>query len=197
MMNERGTAHGMARDSKTDLAPLRLDAKPPVPLTTAVFRTTPLHLGEAVVGRRLPHCGCARQRGELHGRAREFGGELARSPGARSVTGWPTDRHVYDTTEFPMTGPVQPGNSGGPVLDGSGALLGVTVARMNDMAVLMATNSVPQTVNFGIKGDVAASFLRVNGVEPKTSGVATALPTPQIAAGGKAFTAQGCRQLDN
>ena len=75
-----------------------------------------------------------------------------------------------DTTEFPMTAAVQPGNSGGPVLDGSGALLGVTVARMNDVAALMATNSVPQTVNFGIEGDVAASFLRVNGVDPKTGG---------------------------
>ena len=95
-----------------------------------------------------------------------------------------------DTTEFPMTAAVQPGNSGGPVLDGAGALLGVTVARMNDGAALMATNSLPQTVNFGITGDVAASILRVNGVELKTGGEAAALTTPQIAAGGKAFTAQ-------
>ena len=54
------------------------------------------------------------------------------------------------------------------MLDGAGSLLGVTVARMNDVAVLVVAASVPQRVNFGIKGDVAASFLRVNGVEPKT-----------------------------
>ena len=95
-----------------------------------------------------------------------------------------------DTTEFQMTAAVQPGNSGGPVLDGAGHPLGVTVARMNDVAALMATNSVPQSVNFGIKGYVAASFLRVNGVEPKMGGAAAALPTQQIAAGGKALTAQ-------
>ena len=34
------------------------------------------------------------------------------------------------------------------------------------------------------------SFLRVNGVDPKTSADTTPLPPPQIAAGGKAFTAQ-------
>ena len=95
-----------------------------------------------------------------------------------------------DTTAFPLTAAVQPGNSGGPVLDGAGNLLGVTVARMNDVAVLVATATVPHSVNFGIKGDVAASFLRVNGVEPKTSAEAVALPPPQIAAGGKALTAQ-------
>ncbi len=61
---------------------------------------------------------------------------------------------------------------------------------MNDVAVLVATASVPQSVNFGIKGDVAASFLRVNGVEPKTSADTAPLPPPQIATGRKAFTAQ-------
>ncbi|MDX7952662.1 hypothetical protein P7D22_15945 [Lichenihabitans sp. Uapishka_5] len=51
-----------------------------------------------------------------------------------------------------MTSAVQPGNSGGPVLDGSGALLGVTVARMNDMAALMATNSVSYTTQLRHQG---------------------------------------------
>ena len=32
------------------------------------------------------------------------------------------------TTEFPMTAAVQPSDFGGPVLDGAGTLLGVTVA---------------------------------------------------------------------
>ncbi len=41
---------------------------------------------------------------------------------------------------------IQPGNSGGPVLDGSGNLLGVTVARMNDVAALEATHTVPQSI---------------------------------------------------
>ncbi|MCW6511958.1 hypothetical protein [Lichenifustis flavocetrariae] len=96
-----------------------------------------------------------------------------------------------DTTEFQVTATVQPGNSGGPVLDVTGNLLGVTAACMNHVAALMATNTVPQSVNFGIKGEVEASFLRVDGVEPKTGGAAAALGKPHIvAAGGKAFTVQ-------
>ena len=169
----RGTAHLVAKDAKNDLALLRLDAKPVAPLTPAVFRTTPLQLGEAVYVLGFPYAGA------LDNGVNFTNGLVS------SVAGMDND-----TTEFQMTAAVQPGNSGGPVLDGSGALLGVTVARMNDVAALMATNSVPQTVNFGIKGDVAASFLRVNGVEPKTGGAAAVLPTPQIAADGKAFTAQ-------
>ena len=57
----RGTAYLVAKDAKNDLALLRLDTKPAAPLTPAVFRRTPLQLGEAVYGRWLPHCGRARQ----------------------------------------------------------------------------------------------------------------------------------------
>ena len=53
----RGTAHGVAKDAKNDLAPLRLDTKPTAPLTPAVFRTTPLQLGEAVYVLGFPTAG--------------------------------------------------------------------------------------------------------------------------------------------
>ena len=39
-----------------------------------------------------------------------------------------------DTTEFQMSAAVQPGNSGGTALDTAGHLLGVMMARMNDVA---------------------------------------------------------------
>ena len=169
----RGTARIVAKDAKNDLALLRLDAKPAAPLTPAVFRTTPLQLGEAVYVLGFPYAGA------LDNGVNFTNGLVS------SVAGMDND-----TTEFQMTAAVQPGNSGGPVLDAAGKLLGVTVARMNDVAVLVATASVPQSVNFGIKGEVAASFLRVNGVEPKSSTDAAPLPPPQIAASGKAFTAQ-------
>ncbi len=80
---------------------------------------------------------------------------------------------------------IQPGNSGGPVLDGPGKLLGVTVARMNDIAAMEATHTVPQSANFGSKGDIAASFLRVNGVEPKVSAETAPLGATQIEGEGR------------
>ena len=53
----RGTVHLVAKDAKNDLALLRLDAKPAAPLTPAVFRTTPLQLGEAVTILGFPTAG--------------------------------------------------------------------------------------------------------------------------------------------
>ena len=70
----RGTAHGVAKDAKTDLAPQRLDAEPAAPLAPAVFRTMPLQLGEAVYVLGFPLCGRARQRGEFYQRPRQFRG---------------------------------------------------------------------------------------------------------------------------
>ena len=60
----QGAAHGVAKDAKTDLAPLRLDAKPAAPLTPAVFRTTSLQLGKAVYVLGFPYAGAINQ-GEL------------------------------------------------------------------------------------------------------------------------------------
>jgi hypothetical protein len=50
-----------------------------------------------------------------------------------------------------MNAAVQPGNSGGPAVDDAGLLLGVAVGRLNDLAVLRATGSLPQGVNFAIR----------------------------------------------
>ncbi len=169
----RGSAHLVAKDAKNDLALVRLDSKPAGAVRTAAFRTAPMQLGEAVYVLGFPYAGA------LDNGVNFTNGMVS------SVAGMDND-----TTRFQMTAAVQPGNSGGPVLDGSGNLLGVTVARMNDIAALEVTHTVPQSVNFGIKGDIAASFLRVNGIEPRTSADAAPLPGTQIAAAGKAFTAQ-------
>ena len=82
--------------------------------------------------------------------------KLARA--RRAALGWVASggRHGHDTTAFPRTAAVQPGTSGSSVLDGAGRLLGVTVARVNEVAALAATASAPQSVGFGMRGDVAA-----------------------------------------
>lgn len=95
-----------------------------------------------------------------------------------------------DSTRFQLTAPVQPGSSGGPVLDGAGSLVGVVVARMSDVASMEKTSTVPQNVNFGIKGEVAASFLRANGARPALSGGLPPVPATQVASSGSASTVQ-------
>lgn len=71
-----------------------------------------------------------------------------------------------DTSRFQMNAAVQPGNSGGPAVDDAGLLLGVAVGRLNDLAVLRATGSLPQGVNFAIRAAEVERFLAENGVRP-------------------------------
>lgn len=72
-----------------------------------------------------------------------------------------------DATRFQMNAAVQPGNSGGPAVDDAGLLLGVAVGRLNDIAVLRATGSLPQGVNFAIRAAQVDRFLAENGVQPE------------------------------
>ena len=71
-----------------------------------------------------------------------------------------------DASRFQMNAAVQPGNSGGPAVDDAGNLLGVAVGRLNDLAVLRATGSLPQGINFAIRAAEVERFLAERGVQP-------------------------------
>ena len=63
-----------------------------------------------------------------------------------------------------ITAPVQQGNSGGPLLDAAGNVVGVIVSQLNALRAAIATGDIPQNVNFAIKGAVVRSFLDIHGV---------------------------------
>ncbi|MGC4106930.1 MAG: serine protease [Thermomicrobiales bacterium] len=66
-----------------------------------------------------------------------------------------------------ISAPVQPGNSGGPLLDGQGHVIGVVVSKLNAARVARMTGGdIPQNVNFAIKGTEALAFLAAQGVRP-------------------------------
>jgi S1-C subfamily serine protease len=70
---------------------------------------------------------------------------------------------------YQVTVPVQPGNSGGPLVDDRGTIVGVIVAKLDAEKVKAATGAAPENVNFAIKASVLAKVLNDAAVTPSTS----------------------------
>jgi S1-C subfamily serine protease len=67
-----------------------------------------------------------------------------------------------DTRRIQLSAPMQPGNSGGPVLDDNGKVIGIASSVLNGLVLAIATGTLPQNVNFAIKTDTAREFLAAN-----------------------------------
>ena len=136
-------------DDKLDLALLAVPGLPGPAL--AVRSGPPVRRGEGVVVYGFPLAGilpdAVLTRGEING--------LAGLADNRSL--------------FQVSAPVQPGNSGGPMLDMRGNLIGVVVSKLNAQKIAQATGDIPQNINFAVKGEAALSFLQRAGLEPRVA----------------------------
>lgn len=71
-----------------------------------------------------------------------------------------------------ITVPVQPGNSGGPLLNKDGFVIGMIVSKLDDIALLKISGSIPQNINFAIKSGYISILAKNSGVSiklPKTT----------------------------
>lgn len=68
-----------------------------------------------------------------------------------------------DPSEYQISVPVQPGNSGGPLCDADGQVVGIVVARLNDLAALTESGAVPQNVNYAVKVKYALRLIQKAG----------------------------------
>lgn len=94
-----------------------------------------------------------------------------------------------DTTHVQMAVPIQPGNSGGPVLDHHGNVVGVVVSKLNAMSMVKEAGIIPEQINFAIKGSTAASFLEAHGQSlPEPAKDVAAMSSPDLADHAKRFT---------
>ena len=136
-----------ARDAPRDLALLTVRGDPGPPLR---FRAGPqVRRGEPVVTYGFPLAGLLSSGPTL------TTGDVSALSGLRD-----------NQAHFQISAPVQPGNSGGPLLDLAGNVLGVVTSKLNAQRIAQSTGDIPQNVNFAVKGTEAIEFLRRNGVQP-------------------------------
>jgi S1-C subfamily serine protease len=69
-----------------------------------------------------------------------------------------------DSRYLQISAAVQPGNSGGPLLDASGNLVGVVSEKIDAIRVIQITGSIPENINFAIKTGALRDFLDKNSV---------------------------------
>ncbi|MDB5619667.1 serine protease [Tardiphaga sp.] len=70
-----------------------------------------------------------------------------------------------DTSKVQISAPIQPGNSGGPVLDHYGNAVAVIVSTATSAIMASAAGVAPQNINFAIKAVIAKNFLDASGIK--------------------------------
>ncbi len=135
-------ARVVARDAKNDLALLKVDV--------AGGRVASLRVG-VEVGEEVAAFGYPLQ------------GTL--SAGGNFTTGNVSALAGYqdDSGQIQITAPIQPGNSGGPIVDRAGNVVGVAVSGLTTHS-----KGAAQNVGFAIKTDVLTAFLDAHGVACST-----------------------------
>ena len=93
-----------------------------------------------------------------------------------------------DSRFFQISDPVQPGNSGGPLVDDSGNVVGVVTAKLNALRLAAVTADVAQNINFAIKASAVMNFLDANSIPFQTGEAEEALAAPDVAALAQDFT---------
>ena len=145
----------VAADSQNDLAIIKPESN--LSSRVAVFRSgDPVRAGEDIVVFGYPKIDILAQTGNL------VTGNVTALAGVGN-----------DSTKYQISAPVQHGNSGGPVADRSGHIIGVVVARLEQ-------DAQDQNINFAIKSGIAETFLDAQNLRYLTSNDVKALSTPEI-----------------
>jgi S1-C subfamily serine protease len=84
---------------------------------------------------------------------------------------------------------IQPGNSGGPVLNMNGQVIGVASAGLSKLYMAKKAAFIPENVNFAVAAPALTTFLKANKISVGTSSSRT-LSTKDLAKIGKPATIQ-------
>ena len=93
-----------------------------------------------------------------------------------------------DTRFLQISAPVQPGNSGGPLFDTAGQVVGVVTGKVDALRIAVATGNIPENINFAIKTGVLRDFLDNSVVPYQTAEPKGELKTTDIAGNARPYT---------
>ncbi|MBT3508226.1 MAG: trypsin-like peptidase domain-containing protein [Nitrospina sp.] len=82
-----------------------------------------------------------------------------------------------NSEQFQLDAAVQPGNSGGPIYDSGGNIVGVVISQLNKKTF----GSLVENVNFGIKASTVRQFLVSSGLSSKKANQTDKKSTEQLA----------------
>lgn len=167
--NRKMTAALQAVDVAKDLA--LLTVKEPFPSVASLRKDVAPKLGEAVTVVGYPLVGV------LGTRPTVGFGHVSSTIGVRG-----------NPSQMQISVPVQRGNSGGPVLDQAGNVIGVVVSKLDALKIAQRIGDLPQNVNFAIRGEAVRTFLEAQNVEFTASEAAAKLENTEIASRGAAVT---------
>lgn len=158
------------KDSKYDLALLKV-VFPSEEYST--FRESEPVLGEQVITAGFPY------KGLLSSGIKITSGIVSSLAGMRN-----------DSRLIQITAPIQPGNSGGPLIDSYGNVIGVIVSKLNSTFMLKTFQDIPQNVNFAINGEYVKEFLERNYVDFRQSNTKQKHELTEISQLAKNFTVE-------
>lgn len=75
-----------------------------------------------------------------------------------------------DPREYQTSVAIQPGNSGGPVCDSNGEVLGVVRAELSPKVAFLSGGALPQNVNYAVKAKYALPLLEASDIAPASPG---------------------------
>lgn len=167
MQPERASV--VARDPKNDLALLKGKS---TPTAVAVFRQGPsVRTGDSVVVLGYPLSSL-------------LGTEVHLTVGVVNALAGLAD----DSRYLQISSPIQLGNSGSPLLDDSGHIVGVVTAKLDAATVAKSTGDIPQNVNFAIKSEIAELFLMRNKIAIRSAPVEHKMSPADIGDIARPFT---------
>lgn len=167
-------AEVIQRDAATDLALLRVKLNTPS-TPVAVFRDSPDRIGGgniSVVG--FP----------LHGR-------VAIKPifiTGRAIDAWTGG--ASQPARFRIKADIRRGNSGGPVMDVNGLVIGVVTAKVNTPKMFKSTGRVMRNIGIAISRQTVLDFLKRHNVDYRTRSGGLPIPAGDVFTRARYFVAR-------